>query len=601
LGAEAFRGHYTDLVMPTSRSASLHFQATLFALASIVTPVGAQGRIDAVAPGRVVAEPATETSLAVRWPIVGDRNLNAAVAVAYRKAGTEAWAEGYPLFRTFNDRVSKDNAVADGHLFAGSIVDLEPATEYEVRLTLEDPDGGSAVEALRLRTAAVPVLPPTMHRRHVAPSPGRGSDGSGTSADPFRGLPVALKKAQPGDVLVLAPGTYVGAPFAFPSGTRERPIAIEGPADGSAILDGRGAGVLIELGDREHLWISRLTLRNAGTLIQANHAKHVVVTRNRFEIARHGFRSRGAIYHEAVGFRISDNVFVGPSHWPRTKGIETVDAVNVTGSGHVVSFNLIQNVGDGIHSGSDGRLSATDIHNNDIDVCTDDGIETDYSDTNVRVFRNRITNCFAGISAQPVHGGPVYVFRNTLLNLQYTPFKLHNDTAGLLIFHNTSVKAGIPFAISASGDTLRDVVTRNNLFVGTGSPALASDAPASRTDLDNDGYEWPARGGFATWNGRSYRSTLAPGTPGFYSKHGAIPMGPQLTFAGAFGPPPSHAQRMDRAAHDPRLSPTARAIDKGVPLPNFNDRFGGKGPDLGCCELGEPLPWYGPRAEELKR
>jgi hypothetical protein len=32
-----------------------------------------------------------------------------------------------------------------------------------------------------------------------------------------------------------------------------------------------------------------------------------------------------------------------------------------------------------------------------------------------------------------------------------------------------------------------------------------------------------------------------------------------------------------------------------VPLPNVNDGFGGKGPDLGAYEVGQPAPVYGPR------
>jgi hypothetical protein len=36
-------------------------------------------------------------------------------------------------------------------------------------------------------------------------------------------------------------------------------------------------------------------------------------------------------------------------------------------------------------------------------------------------------------------------------------------------------------------------------------------------------------------------------------------------------------------------------VDAGVVLPNINDGFAGKAPDLGCCELGRPLPHYGPR------
>lgn len=564
----------------------------------------AQGKVDAVTPGTIVTEPATPTSIGVRWPVVGDKNLNATVAVSYRMAGPHVWLEGYPLFRTFNDRVSPDNAVPDGHLFAGSIVDLAPDTQYEVRLSLEDPDGGSVVKTVALRTAAVPRLPAAMKRHYVvARALDEAPGGSGTAADPFRGLDVALSRAQAGDLLALGSGTYSGGPFVpQASGTYQQPIVIQGQADGSAVLDGRGGAVLIDVSGREHIWFDRLTLRNAITLLQADRASYVVATRNRFELLNYGFRSRGAAYREAVGFYISDNVFAGTSQWPRARGIEAINAIIVTGSGHVISYNLIQNVGDGVHNGNDGRLSASDIHNNDIDVCTDDGIEADYSDTNIRIFRNRITNCFAGISMQPARGGPVYVFRNLMLNLQYAPFKLHNDTAGALIFHNTSVKSGIAFNISNAGETVRDVITRNNLFVGTGSPALYSNGRMSRTDFENDGYEWSSRGAFAVWNGKTYASTIATlGAGALYSDRGAVALGPHLTFAGSFAPPQSHVRQIDRSAHDPRLAPSSRAIDRGVRLPNFNDQFVGSAPDLGCCELGHELPWFGPRPSELNR
>jgi hypothetical protein len=566
-------------------------------------PALAQGKVDGSTPGMVQPEPSTPTSLGVRWPVIGDRNLNAGIAVAYRKAGTDAWVEGYPLFRTFNDRISADNIVPDGHLFAGSIVDLTPDTEYEVRLSLSDPDGGSKAQTLRLRTTAVPRLAATMQRRYVTPlGPGQSAGGSGTQNDPFRGLRAALLRAQPGDMLTLASGTYADGPFmAAASGTRDRPIVIQGPADGGAVLDGRGGEVLLDLSGREHIWVDRLGLRGAGELIRANRASHVAVTRSRFDMVRLGFNARNAIYRESVGFYIADNTFIGTTTWPRSKGIEQIYAVTVTGSGHAVSYNLMRNVGDAVHNGDVGRLSASDINNNDIDVCTDDGIEADYADTNVRIYRNRITNCFSGISTQPSHGGPVYIFRNLMLNMQYTPVKLHNDTAGALIFHNTSLKSGIPFNISIQGETVRDVITRNNLFVGTGSPALNSTGRMSRTDFDGDGYEWPPRGSFARWNGKDYPSTTAARQGGeVYAGRGAFTMGPHRTFA-TLAAPQAHERQIDPATHDPRLGPASRAIDRGVRLPNFNDRFAGAAPDLGCCELGEELPRFGPRPEELQR
>ncbi|MEO6185960.1 MAG: hypothetical protein ABIP38_01625, partial [Steroidobacteraceae bacterium] len=41
----------------------------------------------------------------------------------------------------------------------------------------------------------------------------------------------------------------------------------------------------------------------------------------------------------------------------------------------------------------------------------------------------------------------------------------------------------------------------------------------------------------------------------------------------------------------------SRAVDAGVMLPNVNDGFAGRAPDLGAYERGRPLPWYGPRKE----
>ncbi|HEX2113774.1 MAG TPA: right-handed parallel beta-helix repeat-containing protein, partial [Alphaproteobacteria bacterium] len=558
------------------RRSAFVFMACVLSLAPIAA-LG-QGKVDGVAPGAIAAEPATPTALGVRWPVVGDRNLNAAIAVAYRKVGEQTWAEGYPLFRTFNDRVSPDNVVQDGHLFAGSIVDLAPDTEYEVRLSLEDPDGGSIARTLKMRTAAIPRLPANLQRRHVVPlAAGQAPGGSGTESDPYRGLRAALQRAQPGDLLLLASGTYADGPYALAaSGTPDRPIVLQGRADGSAVLDGRGGEILLDASGRAHWWFDRLGFRNAGTLLKADRASHIRVTRNRFDFTKLAFSARTAIYRESVGIYVTDNVFVGSTRWPRTRetGIEEIYAVTVTGSGHVVAYNLIQNAGDGVHNGDVGRLSASDIYNNDIESCTDDGIEVDYSDTNVRVFRNRITNTLSGISFQPIHGGPVYAFRNMMLNQQYSPFKLHNDMAGALIFHNTSIKSGIPFNISIQGETVRDVMTRNNLFVGTGGPALSSTGKMARTDFDSDGFEWPPRGAFARWNGRDYPSTTAArGSNALYSKIGAYTMGPHRTFA-TLAPPQTHERAISRTAHDPRLGPSSRAIDRGARLPNLSLKFG---------------------------
>ncbi len=160
----------------------------------------------------------------------GDANANASVAVEYRAAGEPGWRAGLPLFRPHPDRQSPELRVKDGWLFAGSVVDLSPDTEYEVRLALRDPDGGAAVRQLRLRTAAEPREPAGMRVRHVVPGDGGGS---GDPADPFRGLAAAEASAAPGDLFLLRAGVYAAAPWRI-----QRPARPAGPSSTA----GRGTG-----------------------------------------------------------------------------------------------------------------------------------------------------------------------------------------------------------------------------------------------------------------------------------------------------------------------------------------------------------------------
>ena len=223
----------------------------------------------------------------------------------------------------------------------------------------------------------------------------------------------------------------------------------------------------------------------------------------------------------------------------------------------------------------------------------------------MRIFRNRITNAFSGISVQPSNGGPTYIFRNAIYNVLYSPFKLHNDTSGVLILHNTSVRSGIPWAIEPGGEKVKDVVTRNNLFVGTSDPALRSTGQMIRCDFDSDGYAGAGTPGsvfagfnvFAEWNGRIYSSPESAQRSGaLYRRRGAMLIPARDNFASGLGAPGNSRTRFAAERADLRLDPRSRAVDAGVVLPNINDGFTGKAPDLGCCELDQPLPHYGPRS-----
>ena len=113
---------------------------------------------------RPVGEPQLERptlhSLGVYWIIRDDPGGTASVQLEYRKAGAPAWKAGAPLFRVergahLREKLGSRIVVpADGWLFAGSALLLEPATSYELRLTLLDCAAGKNRESAACRQSA---------------------------------------------------------------------------------------------------------------------------------------------------------------------------------------------------------------------------------------------------------------------------------------------------------------------------------------------------------------------------------------------------------------------------------------------------------------
>lgn len=553
---------------------------------------------DASTPGAFKKELPTLHCLGVRWSIKGDKNKNAVINVQYRKKGASQWREGFPLFRTLpnphRSNRSKLHTVSGGWMFAGSIVDLEPDTEYEMKCSLEDPDGGKAEKTVTMKTWKEPTQPKGMKVLHVVPGSGGGA---GTEKDPIKGLAHTQNVAKPGTLFLLHKGTYGGMGIKK-SGKPGKPIIYRAAGDGDVVLDGKKGRHLINAYKKDYIWLEDLHLKGAGYAIAANLCSNWLIRRCHFSKMTKGFNSEKGGENRSRHHFITDNIFIGPTKWPRTRGIESYSAIKMSGAGHVVAYNIMRNLGDGIHGTGHGNMSASDYHNNDISICTDDGLETDYANFNIRVFRNRILNVAHGITAQPSKGGPVYIYRNFLYNVHpgFSPFKLNNHTTGVLIFHNTSFKKNSAFNIKPASETVTNIFTRNNLFIGRGGRGLDVGTPNMRhCDFDNDGYG--GYGSFARWNRRHTYKTMedAKKDGKIYYRNGAIKIDPKTCFKSGLTVPEDPNKAFTGDEVDGRLSKESDALDKGVRMPGFNDFYTGKAPDLGCYEYGKPVPHYGPR------
>src|SRR5215510_5355371 len=124
--------------------------------------------------GKFVVEHPTLLNLGFEWEIRGDANRNATVAVQYRAVGESGWRQALPLVRiggenVYRRRENLDYTVPDG--FAGSILNLQPGSEYECRLQLADPDGasGETTHNMRVKTRVEPQPSRAGRTLHVYP------------------------------------------------------------------------------------------------------------------------------------------------------------------------------------------------------------------------------------------------------------------------------------------------------------------------------------------------------------------------------------------------------------------------------------------------
>jgi hypothetical protein len=163
-------------------------------------------------PGRVDVDPPTLIGLGFEWWIDGDDNNNATLTVEHRKQGQSDWKPALePFYSQGKDVKPYGNkgawAIPIPKHFAGSIINLEEDTAYEVKLTLSDPDGvqGEAEHIFQARTRKTPVAFP-------------GGTTHEVSADGAKGetLQAILPKLQPGDTVLLHAGTYTPPAYQAP-------------------------------------------------------------------------------------------------------------------------------------------------------------------------------------------------------------------------------------------------------------------------------------------------------------------------------------------------------------------------------------------------
>jgi len=199
-----------------------------------------------------------------------------------------------------------------------------------------------------------------------------------------------------------------------------------------------------------------------------------------------------------------------------------------------------------------------------------------------------------------MYSGPWHFIRNQVIGSGGI-FKFRVQDRFLLA-HNTFV------CWKGIGDRMHHILTslsRNNLYISAGGDQPIWSAydcnqpkyclpnvyePHWMTDVDYDGFDWGNAENAFRWNRKYY-----PGLKSFAEAVGIETHGVRVQKENTF-------EQYDVPTEPSQVKPqiltlkrNAPAVDAGDVLPNINDDFIGKAPDLGAHEQGTPRPLYGPR------
>lgn len=526
----------------------------------------------ATTAGAISLPEPTLRHVSVVWSISGDDDYDGVVSVRYRASGSLTWRDNMPLRRV---PAGSNGSFSWGESHRGTVFGLQPGTQYELELSLDDPDGGSTQQIVSATTRALPAV------------------GSGTlrAATPAT-LSGVLSAAVPGDIIELGSGDYAGFTL-DKSGNPGAPLTLRGSP--GAIINGE-----LGLFFRSHVRLENLSVNGRIRFNGSDDISIVGCTVN----ARSQNGGDGIVsFLRSARAYIANNTVTGLTVWQESafgvSGDNIGEGIVVTGPGHVIENNTVSRFRDAISFMEDGAAVdqySLDVLNNTISQAADDGIEADFCAHNCRIIGNRISNSFISMSAQPSLGGPTYFIRNQAYSVAHLPFKLYRSSRGDVILHNTIVKHGDGFN-AYPGTPISHALVLNNLFLGgpsgsfngfssgSGRVVDLTDLDTSNSRLDYNGYG-SSLGSFGGRIGGQSFNSVAQMQSTTSEVHG-LQVGYQV-FANTVSFPA--APTTVYTAVDLSLAATSAALDRGLLIPGINDDYSGSAPDLGALERSLSVP-----------
>ncbi len=493
--------------------------------------------------------------------------------VRYRPKDAPQWKEALPLWFDNHQHPGLD---ALSHQYRGSLVNLLPATEYEIALTLESTGTRSNLLATTWSEefpvqSFVPLDGGTYSSTLYITKGGSAQDGYIVYGPP-EGREAVVDVGSQMDCCIWVDASYVILRGLTCKGARRH-----------AIMLGDVTDVIIEQCDISG-W-GRIQSNGFGVNLdsaiysESRDLERIVVQRCRL----HHPRSNASAWTQG-GHPLGPHAI----YWEGSKG------------GHVIRYNEMYSdeehcfndiMGEQRNFSYEGFPNRdTDIYCNRLANCRDDGIESEGANMNVRIWGNYIDSVYMAIGAATTSLGPQYIWRNVSNFSRRGPIptdKFYRGGAFLklgtsdpqyaqgrvYVFHNTILQPPAPwvfpqrdFAGCESGVNITvdhgyqsNILCRNNIL-HVNNYTRRQESVKDRTGDPSNSYDFDLYNGLVVAASEQHGIRLEPeGTPQYDPGNAA---GQYALAVGALG------------------------YDTAESLPNFNDHFMGQGPDIGACEQG---------------
>jgi len=504
-------------------------------------------------------------------------------------------AEGAPRFEPVHPFVRYD-----ARHVATSLFDLRPSTRY----TLEILDGK---RVLRHTFSTRPpfIVPRPRRTVRVANRPH---------------LTRALRRARPGDLILVAPGSYTGG-FKLENkhGTVRRPIVIRGDVSADALarpvkdraglpvirdahvnpVDGMEIGLYISASS--HIVVDSLRFeKNPRSAIRLDGSRFCVV--QNCQSINNGGGTQAAMLIYTGGRKAGHNLVQSSYFYEdvRRSGMAEYGVANDLdpGPGTVIRSNTFVGFENAVTPCSDeGKTqdvseNAKDVlarwSNHDVEVYDNtfinvngDAIEADGICVNARIYRNRVLGRvkYSPISIAPTVPGPVFLVRNIIVgafrgsSVKFNTSKGRGTIRNIFFYHNTIMrtrKAGTDWGALSfwDGTPSKNIVFKNNIITSVDLLSTIQPEWTHRPAMDHNLW-YASRGVEAPVFSYDGNPGFTVGWRGWREKTG-------YEAHGVWGDP-----RLDGTLRPRRGSP---AIDRGAIIPGVNNGYSGAAPDIGAME-----------------